>query len=211
VFFAIGMLGFAGAPAKVAFAGGSCSGYQGHLTPPSYIYVLRQSGPNKGYRERVPMMKWAKHVLGTQMPGYYPRAALRANAVFVKQYGWYYTMEGHWRGGRDAAGNCYDVKDAGDGWYVPEKRGYTTSQANAVEDTWRYSIRKRSDHRWRFILTGWRAGDFVQCGTDADGWHLMQHSAHDCGRDGLNWREIVATYVSRSLIVDQYGGPGQTA
>jgi len=202
--FSVTMLGVgtAASPAP-ASASGSCQGYANYVTPPSYIYVLRQSGPNKGYREKVPMRKWTKHVVGTQMPGYYPREALRAQAVFVKQYGWYYAMKGHWRGGRDAAGMCYDVKDAGDGWYVPEKRGYTTSQSQAVDATWNWSIRKLRQDRWKFILTGYRSGAFVQCGVDSDGWHLMQHSAYDCGRDGLNWKQIILRYVSEGRMVNR--------
>lgn len=193
-------VGTAAAPTPVA-ASGSCTGYRNYVSPPPTIRVLRQSGPDKGHTVRVPFESWVKHVLGTQMPGYYPREALRANAVFVKQYGWYYMLAGHWRGGRDTTGACYDVKDAGDGWYVPEKRGYTTSQSQAVDDTWDYTIRKWRSGHWIFILTGYRAGAFVQCGTDADGWHLMQHSTHDCAKDGLSWREIIHTYVSQSKIV----------
>nr|MBA2554558.1 SpoIID/LytB domain-containing protein [Geodermatophilaceae bacterium] len=135
--FSVTMLGFgsAASPAPVA-AGGSCLGFQNYVTPPNFIYVLRQSGPARGHRQKVDMRQWTKHVVGTQMPGYYPRETLRAQAVFVKQYGWYYAMKGHWRGGRDVDGLCYDIKDAGDGWYIPEQRGYTRSQSDAVDATW---------------------------------------------------------------------------
>lgn len=194
-------IGTAASPIATATAtSGSCSGYANWVVAPDYIYVLRQSGPSKGHSVKVDFRSWAKHVLGTQMPGYYPRAALRANALYVKQYGWYYALKGHWRGGRDAYGKCYDLKDAGDGWYVPETHGYTTSQSQAMDDTWAFSVRKWSYNRWRFVLTGYRAGAFVSCGVDSDGWHLMQHSAYDCGKDGHSWQEIVHKYLTHSWL-----------
>jgi hypothetical protein len=195
----------AASPVAVATATGSCSGYANYVSPPKYIRVLRQSGPSSGHSVKVNFRSWAKHVLGTQMPGYYPTEALRANAVYVKQYGWYYEMAGHWRGGRDAYGKCYDIKDAGDGWYVPETHSYTTSQSEAMDATWNYSLRKWSYGHWKFVLTGYRAGAFVSCGVDSDGWHLMQHSAYDCAKDGKTWRQIIHKYLTHSWIVYRWG------
>jgi hypothetical protein len=199
------MISAAGAgTAAASGSSSSCTGYTNYVTPPRYIRVLRQSGPSAGHTVKVPFRSWVKHVLGTQMPGYYPRETLRSNAIFVKQYGWYYLLKGHWRGGRDSAGACYDVKDAGDGWYVPEKRSYTTSQSQAVDATWDYTVRKWDVDHWKFFLTGYRSGAMVPCAHDSDGWHLMQHSAFDCGKDGLTWRSILGRYLTKLRIVYRY-------
>jgi len=185
----------------------SCTGYTNYVTPPAFIRVLRQSGPSDGRTVKVPFRSWVKHVLGTQMPGYYPRETLRANAIFVKQYGWYYLLKGHWRGGRDSHGACYDVKDAGDGWYIPEQRSYTTTQSAAVDFTWNFTVRKWDVDHWKFFLTGYRSGAMVPCARDSDGWHLMQHSAFYCGKDGLSWRNILGRYLTKLRIVYRWEWP----
>lgn len=185
------------APEQTALAGNpACSGYRDYVNPPTTIRVLRQYGSRKGYTQVVDFRSWVKHVVGTEMPSFYPYQTLRAQALFVKQYGWYYSMNGRWRGGVDRAGHCYDVKDTGDGFYRPERYGYTTKQGSAVDTTWRWSVNKWSGHAWRFIATGYRAGAQVGCGTDADGYHLFQHSAFRCGRAGLGWQAIVGKYLS---------------
>jgi hypothetical protein len=125
------------------------------------------------------------------MPSFYPWETLKAQAVFIEQYGWYYAM--HWRGGSGRNG-CYDLKDSGDGWYSPEHHGYTSKQGRAVDVVWGISVR-RAGH---FYATGYRAGAArPRCGADRDGWHLFQHSAFACGRDGLKWRAILTRYVYR--------------
>jgi hypothetical protein len=183
---------------------GDCTAWRSTTVPPPTIRVWRQDyGPAAGTVQVVPLREWAEHVLRTEMPAYYPTEALKANAIFVKQYGWYYTI--NWRGGFAPDGNCYDVRDVIDGFYRPEVYTPAPQHLEAQAATWPYSLRKydSSTGTSRMFLTGYRAGAFVECGTDSDGWHLFQHSAHDCGRDGHTWEGIMRKYVEPRLqIVD---------
>lgn len=181
-----------------------CTAWTSWVVPPETIRVYREAyGRAKGTVQAVSFRKWTEDVLGTQMPGYYPIEALKANAIAVKQYGWYYVM--HYRGGRAPNGACYDVADAGDGFYRPEVYDPSASQLKAVAATWPYSLRKRD---WRtgasrMFLTGYRSGAFVKCGTDSDGFRLYQHSAFDCAKRGMTWEGILRTYMEPRLeIVD---------
>jgi hypothetical protein len=182
----------AAATGPQATQGGRCTAWGSWVRPPSTIRVLRGYGPNRGRVETVSMRTWSAHVTSNEMGSFYPRETLRAQALAVKQYGWYWIM--HWRGGRASNGACYDVRDVTDGYYRPETRHPDALDWAAVDATWHDSVRKWRYGAWRLFQTGYRAGAFVQCGTDRDGWHLMQHSAHDCGRDGKTWRSIVAIY-----------------
>ena len=104
-----------------------------------------------------------------------PPAALQAGALAVKQYAWYYTRV--WRGGRDAAGGCYDVRDDGiDQVYNPSKAPAAAHLA-AVAATWPLSLRRSGS----FFPTGYRSGAGA-CGTAAWSGRLLQHDAADCAR-----------------------------
>jgi VCBS repeat protein/stage II sporulation SpoD-like protein len=178
-----------------------CSTWSNTVVPPETIRVYRTSGPASGTVQVVDLRTWSKVVLAAEMPSYYPSAALRANALAIKQFGWYYAM--HWRGGRAANGSCYDVSDSGDGYYDPESRHPTATQIAAVDATWAYSLRKRD---WQtgashMFLTGYRAGAMVPCGSDSDRFHLFQHSAFDCGKRGFTWEGIIRAYMEPQLEV----------
>jgi hypothetical protein len=185
-----------------AMGSGDCTGWRSTILPPPTIRVYRQAyGPLEGTVQVVSLREWSEQVLRTQMPAYYPAETLKANALFVKQYGWYYTI--HWRGGFAPDGDCYDVRDATDGFFRPEVYTPAPQQIAAVAASWPYTLRKYSYSRgtsW-FFLTGYRSGAFVQCGTDSDGFHLFQHSAHDCGKDGHTWEGIMRNYVEPKLEV----------
>ena len=89
-----------------------------------------------------------------EWPEAYPTQALRAGAVAVKQYGWYYARK--WRGGKTASGVCYDVKDtSADQIYRPETRSAGPKQRKAVAATWNLSIRRmRNGKPGRVFFTG---------------------------------------------------------
>jgi hypothetical protein len=124
----------------------------------------------------------------------HPPAALRAGAVAIKQYGWYYTM--HWRGGSDAAGRCYDVVDSPvDQWYDPS-RPVRATQAEAVADTWAMTVWKDG----RFVATGYRAGDGV-CGAQEDGFHLLQQNASACAALGESTESLLRRYYGPDISI----------
>lgn len=186
---------------EIAASGsGDCTAWRNTILPPPSIRVYREAyGPLEGTVEVVPFLTWAEQVLRTQMPAYYPMEALKANALTVKQFGWYYTI--NYRGGVAPDGNCYDVRDTTDGFYRPEVYTPEPQHIAAMAATWPYTVRKWD---WglgtsRFFLTGYRAGQFVECGQETDGFHLFQHSAFECGKDGMNWEGILRVYLEPKL------------
>lgn len=158
--------------AEPALAGSSCTGWTSKLVPPTSIRVYRTA---KGRTVKVPFRIYVETVMASEWGPTHPIASLRVGAVAVKQFAWYYAM--NWRGGRDAAGRCYDVVDTSrDQVYNPSKTISARHRA-AVASTWGVSLRKGS----RFFLTGYRAGT-GSCRANRDGWKLYQRDATDCVR-----------------------------
>ena len=100
---ALGALAYPSAE-PVQAASADCTGWTSSLVPPTSIRVYQTATkrtvtvPFRTYVEKVVAAEWGRSA---------PPAALRIGAVTVKQYAWYFAM--YWRGGRDAAGRCYDV------------------------------------------------------------------------------------------------------
>src|SRR5450759_2072688 len=146
---------------------------------------------------------YVKVVMPAEWPSTWPMESLRAGAVAVKQYAWYYAI--HYRGGT-GTGGCYDVADnTNDQIYSPETRTPAASHIQAVESTWPESITKNGS----FILTGYRSGSDVACGTDADGSHLYQAGARRCALDGKSGEEILHVYFDPGVTIQ--GAPPQSA
>lgn len=168
---AFGALAFPSA--EPAQAGSTkCTGWTTTLVPPTSIRVYRTATkrtvtvPFRTYVEKVMAAEWG--------PGA-PAAALRVGAVAVKQFAWYYAI--YWRGGRDAAGRCYDVRDSSIDQVYDPRRTTVPAHAAAVAATWTVSLRKGE----RFFLTGYRPGTGI-CGANLDGWKLYQRDAVNCVR-----------------------------
>ena len=166
---ALGALALPGAmPAQAGSA--RCTGWTSTLVPPTSIRVYRTATRRT---VTVPFRTYVEKVMAAEWGAGAPVAALRVGAVAVKQFAWYYAI--YWRGGRDAAGRCYDVRDSSiDQVYDPSRR-VAASHLAAIAATWRVSLRKGE----RFFLTGYRPGTGV-CGANLDGWKLYQRDAVNC-------------------------------
>ena len=127
-----------------------------------------------------------------------PPALLEAGALAVKQYAWYYALEGNHRDGdQTAAGACYDVRDdARDQVYRPESAEPTKEQKAARDALWGLSLRKNG----KFFLTGYRRGSATKCAADADEWRLYARSARDCvKRLDYDSEELIRAYYKPKL------------
>ncbi len=183
-------------PPPAARAASACTGWSNTLVPPPTIRVLRTATSKV---ETVDFKTYVKWVMAWEWPYTWTAETLKAGAVAVKEYGWYYTM--HYRGGT-ATGGCYDVRDStADQLYRAPDATHPLAQSlvNAVDLSWGYSVTKNGAQ----FLTGYRSyqGDNVPCGSDADGSHLFQHSAQDCGVHGKTMAQILATYYYPGLEV----------
>ena len=165
---ALGALAFPSAEPAQALS--KCTGWSSSLVPPTSIRVYRTATKRT---QAVPFRTYVETVMAAEWGSTAPTAALRAGAVAVKQFAWYYAM--YWRGGKDAGGHCYDVTDTStDQIYDPSRKPATSHRA-AVAATWAVSLRKGE----RFFLTGYRPGT-GSCTAHIDGWKLYQRDAVDC-------------------------------
>jgi len=192
-----------------------CTGWRSTLFPPRTIRVLQTRGPDAGkvYRDpndptgmtplEIPFREYVGVVIAAEWPAYYPAEVLKAGAIAVKQFAWYYTVV--YRGGVDEDGFCYDLEDdTTDQWYQPETRVAAASHLKAIDATWMTHLRKTersTTGRGRFILTGYRAGTNKPCGSDSDSWRMYQRSAYNCGIDGLNMEQVLREYVDPRLEI----------
>src|ERR1035437_10030302 len=171
----------------------ACTGWSSTTTPPPTIRVLRSTG----VVQTVAFETYVKVVMPAEWPPAWPIEAMRAGAVAIKQYAWYYTM--HYRGGT-GTGGCYDVRDdSNDQIYSPTRTQYA-NQIQAVESTWSESITRGG----AFVFTGYRPGTNVACGSDAHtlgGNYLMQHSALNCATDGKTGEQILEIYYGPGLVI----------
>ncbi len=190
--------------ASGVFAAGdnSCTGWQSTRIPPDTIRVFRRA---TGVVEVVPFPTYVATVMGKEWPGYLPIPVIEAGSVAVKQYGWYYAMEGRHRSSYvNESGECYDVRDTtSDQLYKPEKARVRAKHWAAIDVTWDFHLRKDG----RQFLTSYRTGEKGPCAHDATGWKLFARSAIRCAEDlGYNWKQILHAYYGPNLqIVNRDG------
>jgi hypothetical protein len=153
-------------------AGSTCTGWTNTLVPPTTIRVYRSA---LGRTVTVPFRSYVETVMASEWGAGNPPAALQAGALAIKQYGWFYARV--WRGGRDSAGRCFDVRDnSSDQVYRPSKRPAAAHLA-AIAATWPLSVRRSGT----FFLTSYRSGPGT-CGAASRNGRLYQRQAADCAR-----------------------------
>jgi hypothetical protein len=173
----------------------ACTGWTSIATPPPAIRVLRSE---TGVVETVDFETYVKVVMAAEWNSSWNMEALRAGAVAVKEYAWYYAMS--WRGG-SGTGGCFDVIDnSNDQIYWPEARTPAASHIQAVESSWPVTVTRNGG----LILTGYRTGTDVSCGKDADGAHMFQYSALECAIAGKTAEQILPIYYAGVIV---HGGP----
>ena len=191
-----------------------CTGHSSEKRPPATIRVLRSKRsqtPNSvaGTVQEVEFRDYVGVVMMAEWPDHYPIETLKAGAIAVKQYGWYYTRQ--YRGKTrkvDGKQVCYDVRDdTNDQVYYPERWTATNKVDRAIDLTWDITLRKFkfATQSSKFFLTGYRAGSSSTCGAETTGYKLFQHGARDCGVKGLKYREILRTYLKPRLEIVQNG------
>lgn len=182
--------------APLETAATTCTGWRSQITPPPTIRVLRTYGPAAGTVQVVELRPYVENVMAWEWPSSYPFETLKAGAVAIRQYAWYYAI--HYRGKTAANGACYDVVDSTtDQLYRPETRSAATAHRSAVAASWRYAMHKAG----ALFLSGYLPGANVGCGTDSTGYRLYQHSARQCGLDGLAMEGILREYYYPNLDV----------
>lgn len=173
----------------------SCNGYSSNADPPPLIKVYRTA---TGTIDVVDFKLYVKRSLNEEMPASWDIEALRAGALAVKSYGWYWVK--NWRGGTAGGGACYDVSDNPDNY-----QDYSTVPVDAridaaVEFTWNTvpwvnGILLEGRHQRSLNNAG------ESCGQYANGIILSQYGAQACAANlDYNHRRIMSTYYSSPLV-----------
>lgn len=195
---AIGAVSVQASPPQVILAASTsstCTGYFSNVTPPATIRVKRTNGPVQEYNFNF----YVKHVLPKEWSASWPRHALRAGAIAVRHFGWYFVQ--HTGRGGVADGRCYDVTDSETSQvFDPSFSDPRTDRA--VDDTWDWLVYKfgeiiQANHQR--TLTG-DTNEPCGAGVVAYGYSVMsQYGTRQCSNLGMRWRQIVTTYYSDAV------------
>ena len=183
-----------GLPAWVApTRAASCSNWTSETDPPPTIRVFRHV---TGAVETVDFRTYTKNVLSREWIGSWTTESLRSGALAVKHYAWYQVL--HWRGGLNAGGECFDLRDdTSDQVYDPLQPTWTTAAA-AVDATWTTRVLKNGS----IFPTYYNAGAAQEaCAANANGWKLWQWGTQGCGLAGKTAAEIMLLYYYPGVSV----------
>jgi hypothetical protein len=183
-------------------AAASCSGWTSSSTPPPTIRVYRHAS---GAVDTVDFRAYAKNVLSREWIASWTTESLRSGALAVKHYAWYQVL--HWRGGVNADGDCFDLRDdTVDQVYDPSRATYTTAAA-AVDATWSTRVLKNG----AIFPTYYNAGSSGEsCGANANGWKMYQWGTQACGLAGKTAAQIILIYYYPGVTVTDAPAPSPT-
>jgi peptidoglycan hydrolase-like amidase len=151
---------------------------------PTTILVYRAS---LGRVDRVDFKTYVKNVLPNEWISSWPAASLRAGAMAVKSYGWYWALHST---RKTSGGQCYDVRDdTVDQVYRPSSA--LTSTSAAVDSTWTARMTRSGN-----ILQAHYCATTTACGGWVDGNWMSQYGSRDLANAGDTYQTILHHYYS---------------
>ncbi|HEX5201732.1 MAG TPA: SpoIID/LytB domain-containing protein [Actinoplanes sp.] len=151
---------------------------------PSTILVYRVS---LGRVDRVDFKTYVKNVLPNEWISSWPSASLRAGAMAVKSYAWYWALHST---RKTSGGLCYDVRDdTADQVYKPSSALSSTS--SAVDATWSARMTRSGN-----ILQAHYCSTTTACGAWVDGNWMSQYGSRDLANAGSSYQTILRHYYS---------------
>ena len=161
-----------------------CSTDGTNSTLPSTILVYRVS---LGRVDRVDFKTYVKNVLPNEWVTSWPAASLRAGAMAVKSYAWYWALHST---RKTAGGQCYDVRDdTADQVYRPSSA--QSSSSSAVDNTWSARMTRSGN-----ILQAHYCSTTTACGAWVDGNWMSQYGSRDLANAGDSYQTILHYYYS---------------
>jgi len=161
-----------------------CSTDGTNIKLPSTILVYRVG---LGRVDRVDFKTYVKNVLPNEWVSSWPAASLRAGAMAVKSYAWYWALHST---RKTAGGQCYDVRDdTADQVYRPSSALSSTS--SAVDNTWSARMTRSGN-----ILQAHYCSTTTACGAWVDGNWLSQYGSRDLANAGDSYQTILRHYYS---------------
>ena len=197
----------AGSPRPIA-AAGACPAWPTSFAAPFEIRVLRVAS---GVVETVPFRAYVENALAWEWPSSYPAEALKAGAIAVKQYAWFYLMRPR-AAYVTPGGECYHVRDDTNDQTYDLARTPHPNHLAAVAATWPLTLRRSGT----FFLSGYGPGTTDACGADlsATRTRLAQRGARACALAGMSMADILRTYLDPGLVIasgERIAGPDRFA
>ncbi len=183
----------------------SCTGFSSQTTPPATIRVLISSGTP--HVATVPFEQYVENVLPNEWISSWSAESLKAGAVAVKSYGWFWVN--HFGGYLKTRSNCFDVTDD-TAFQVYRANSANTRTNGAVQQTWNV-IARGADHQVRqaFYICSlpYKSGTTncgvqgpkEKCGASANGSQLSQYGSQACAKAGKGYQDILRTYYNPGL------------
>ncbi|NHN56276.1 SpoIID/LytB domain-containing protein [Calidifontibacter sp. DB0510] len=135
--------------------------------------------------DRVPFKTYVKNVLPNEWITSWPRESLKAGAVAVKSFGWYWALHST---KRTPGGQCYDVTD--DTQSQVYRPGSATASTNAAVDaTWGVRMTRSGN-----ILQAHYCATSTACSAWVSGNWMSQYGSRDKARSGQGYRTILRSY-----------------
>ncbi|MDX6742000.1 SpoIID/LytB domain-containing protein [Actinocorallia sp. A-T 12471] len=154
-----------------------------HTKPPSTILVYRAS---LNRVERVAFKTYVKNVLPNEWYASWPKESLRAGAIAVKNYGWYWALHST---RKTASGKCFDVWDHTNSQvYKPGSAQPSTSAA--VDATWGKKLTRGGKiYQAQYCATTTACSSWW-----VDGEWMSQQGSRDRARSGWSHSKILKYY-----------------
>ncbi|MEW9527431.1 SpoIID/LytB domain-containing protein [Microbispora sp. NPDC049125] len=159
-----------------------------HSRLPTTILVYRKS---LNRVDRVAFKTYIKNVLPNEWPSYWPRESLKAGAIAVKNFGWYWALRS---ASKTPSGQCYDVTDhTGSQVYKP---GSATAATNAAVDaTWSTRMTRNGQ-----IFKAQYCSTTTACGNWVTGDWMSQTGSRDKAKAGWSYSRILKSYYKGIVL-----------
>lgn len=172
----------------------SCTGYSSQTTPPSAIRVLVRTSSTAATIQTVPFQTYVNNVLPNEWLASWDEDALKAGAVAVKSYAWYWVT--HFGGYVGSKTNCFDVTDD-TSFQVYRANSATARTKTAVAASWPVALRRDG----KIVQSSYLAyldSSSEGCGAYANGNQLSQYGTQACtdASTGNKFNVILGKYYS---------------
>ena len=151
-------------------------------TLPTTILVYRAS---LGRVDRVDFKTYVKNVLPNEWVTSWPAASLRAGAMAVKSFGWYWALHST---RKTSTGKCFDVYDNTTSQVYRPGSAVASTNA-AVDATWGTRMTRSGN-----VLQAHYCSTTTACGGWVDGDWMSQYGSRDLANQGLSWTAILQRY-----------------
>ena len=189
--------------------GGSCTGYTSQVTPPKTIRVYIPSVPGYAYRiQTIPFETYVENVLPNEWSAGWDGDALKAGAVAVTSYAWYWTTHyGGYVNNTESKSTCFDVTDDTN-FQVYKAKSAQANSTSKVQQVYPTAIRVSGTVLQASYVAAVRTdynfddkSTYDACGQGVDGTFLSQSGSQTCNEDNTanKWPVILQTYYGSDI------------